>query len=275
MDYYLLLPKQGKTRTRLNEWLEPVEDEIRISMELDSTEMMKRFVMAGLGVSFLAVSNCREEIAAGKLRALPLAPEPMVRRLGLIYRKDKALSKAALGFIQVVHEHLGNEDAPAARAARSAGSGMTACARCGREFQESAPCCPGCGERNPAAAGLFQTSSVLISAGGCDRVYRSIDDVPAVLRNRLLRSTNGRNAGYDPDHRPQRPPHDRQGSEQAPRTQPEAGCPGGRKGIARSAGLADARTPPVDWRHRLPGCPSRGRGRLPDSLEVADRKTLS
>ena len=25
----------------------------------------------------------------------------MVRRLGLIYRKDKALSKAALGFIQV------------------------------------------------------------------------------------------------------------------------------------------------------------------------------
>ncbi len=38
-------------------------------MELDSTEMMKRFVMAGLGVRFLAVSNCREEIAAGKLRA--------------------------------------------------------------------------------------------------------------------------------------------------------------------------------------------------------------
>ena len=92
---FLLLPKQGKTRTRLNEWLEPVEDEIRISMELDSTEMMKRFVMAGLGVSFLAVSNCREEMAAGKLRAIPLAPEPMVRRLGLIYRKDKALSKAA------------------------------------------------------------------------------------------------------------------------------------------------------------------------------------
>jgi DNA-binding transcriptional LysR family regulator len=84
-------------------------------MELDSTEMMKRFVMAGLGVSFLAVTNCREEIAAGKLQALPLAPEPLVRRLGLIYRKDKALSKAALGFIQVVHEHLGNEDALAAK----------------------------------------------------------------------------------------------------------------------------------------------------------------
>ncbi|MGD0869774.1 MAG: LysR family transcriptional regulator [Bryobacteraceae bacterium] len=112
---FLLLSREGKTRARLNQWLEPVEDEIRISMELDSTEMMKRFVMAGLGVSFLAVTNCREEIAAGKLHALPLAPEPLVRRLGLIYRKDKALSKAALGFIQVVHEHLGNEGAPAAK----------------------------------------------------------------------------------------------------------------------------------------------------------------
>ncbi len=67
-DYYLVLPKYGKTRTRLNEWLEVVEEDIKISMELDSTEMMKHFVIAGLGVSFVAASNCRTEIAAGKLR---------------------------------------------------------------------------------------------------------------------------------------------------------------------------------------------------------------
>ena len=106
-EFYLLLPKQGKTRTRLNQWLEPVEDRLRISMELDSTEMMKRFVIAGMGVSFVAASNCREEIAAGKMSAISLAPDPMVRRLGLIYRRDKALSKAALGFIQVVMENVG------------------------------------------------------------------------------------------------------------------------------------------------------------------------
>ena len=107
-DDYLILPQQGKTRTRLNSWLEPVEDEIRISMELDSTETMKRFVMAGMGLTFLAVSNFREEIAAGRLKDVPLLPEPLVRRLGLIYRKDKALSKAALGFIHVVLEQLGD-----------------------------------------------------------------------------------------------------------------------------------------------------------------------
>ena len=110
-DDFLLLPSEGKTRMRLNQWLEPVEGDIRVAMELDSTELMKRFVMAGLGLSFLAVSNCREEIAAGTLAAIPLAPEPMMRRLGLIYRKDKALSKAALGFIQVVLDNVGDETA--------------------------------------------------------------------------------------------------------------------------------------------------------------------
>jgi DNA-binding transcriptional LysR family regulator len=111
VEYQLLLPKSGATRARLNGWFELVEDDLHISMELDSTEMMKRFVMAGLGMSFLAASNCREEVAAGKLRAISLAPEPMIRRLGLIYRKDKALSKAALGFIQVVLDNLGDQQA--------------------------------------------------------------------------------------------------------------------------------------------------------------------
>ena len=103
----LLLPKGGITRTRLNAWLDAVQDELNISMELDSTEMIKRFVIAGLGLSFLAGSNCQEEVGDGRLVCLSLAPEPMVRRLGLIYRKDKALSKAALGFIQVTLANAG------------------------------------------------------------------------------------------------------------------------------------------------------------------------
>jgi DNA-binding transcriptional LysR family regulator len=76
-------------------------------MELDSSETMKRFVMAGLGITFLAASNCQEEVDAGALVTIPLAPEPMTRKLGLIYRKDKALPKAALGFIQVIMGQFG------------------------------------------------------------------------------------------------------------------------------------------------------------------------
>jgi DNA-binding transcriptional LysR family regulator len=101
LGFPLLMPKTGTTRRRLSVWLEAVEDDINISMELDSTEMIKRFVLAGLGVSFLAGTHCRDEVSAGKLAAVSLGPDPMVRQLALIYRKDKALSKAALGFIEV------------------------------------------------------------------------------------------------------------------------------------------------------------------------------
>jgi len=105
----LLLPKAGQTRNRLNAWLEPVEDQVTISMELDSTEMLKRFAMAELGVGFLAGSHCQEEVNSGRLAARPLGPEPMVRQIGLIYRRDKALSKAALGFIEVTMSHAAPE----------------------------------------------------------------------------------------------------------------------------------------------------------------------
>jgi DNA-binding transcriptional LysR family regulator len=105
----LLLPKAGVTRSRLNAWLEPVEDQVTISMELDSTEMIKRFAMAELGVGFVAGSHCREEVNSGRLVAHSLGPEPMVRQIGLIYRKDKALSKAALGFIEVTLSHAVTE----------------------------------------------------------------------------------------------------------------------------------------------------------------------
>ncbi len=105
----ILLPKTGATRARLNTWLESVHDELTVSMELDSTEMIKRFVMANLGISFIAHSHCQEEEAAGKVTCIPLGPESMIRRVGLIYRKDKSLSKAALGFIEVTRDHAGNE----------------------------------------------------------------------------------------------------------------------------------------------------------------------
>lgn len=106
----MLLPKSGTTRARLNQWLEAVEEELQISMELDSSEMLKRFVMAGLGLSFSATTTIEEEVATGRLSTARLGPDAMERRLGLIYRKDKALSKAAMGFIQVILDKAGSRD---------------------------------------------------------------------------------------------------------------------------------------------------------------------
>jgi DNA-binding transcriptional LysR family regulator len=116
----LLLPKTGMTRRRLNTWMAAVEDDLNVSMELDSTEMIKRFVAAGLGVSFLAGTHCRDEVAAGQLVAISLAPDPMVRQLALIYRKDKALSKAALGFIEATMKNAVIDATGAVRSATRA-----------------------------------------------------------------------------------------------------------------------------------------------------------
>lgn len=54
--------------------------------------------------------------------------------------------------------------------------------------------CPHCGEPNPEAWELFQTSTVLIASGRSRTVYRSVEEVPQSLRNRLLKSTNSSNS---------------------------------------------------------------------------------
>jgi len=57
-------------------------------------------------------------VTSGRLAAISLGPDPMVRTVGLIYRRDKALSKAALGFIEVVLENaFGGTRMPARPAA--------------------------------------------------------------------------------------------------------------------------------------------------------------
>ena len=96
--------------TRLNAWMEPVEDDIHTSMELDSTEMIKQFVMAGLGDLFSCRLKLPRRTEFRPVSGVSLAPDPMVRQLGLIYRKDKSLSKTALGFIQVTIDHAGDRD---------------------------------------------------------------------------------------------------------------------------------------------------------------------
>jgi len=66
------------------------------------------------------------------------------------------------------------------------------CPQCGKAFEGRLPKCPHCGAAT--GAGMFQTSTVLISTGDTEGVYRSVDEVPAPLRSRLLKSTAGANS---------------------------------------------------------------------------------
>lgn len=99
--YPLLLPKVGRTRDAIENLFHERKLKPTISMELDSSELMKRFVAAGVGVGFIARSNIEDELRAGTLMYLALADAQIRRDLALVFRKDKALSRAALAFIDI------------------------------------------------------------------------------------------------------------------------------------------------------------------------------
>jgi hypothetical protein len=70
------------------------------------------------------------------------------------------------------------------------------CRRCQRKFDDPGRgVCPFCGEANPpATSGVMKSSTILISDGRTDAVYRSVAEVPHKLRKRLLKYTSGMNS---------------------------------------------------------------------------------
>jgi len=68
------------------------------------------------------------------------------------------------------------------------------CSRCRKNFEADEAKCPHCGKRADAGSGVFQSSTVLISAEGTEMVYRSMDEVPDPLRSKLVKSTNSPNS---------------------------------------------------------------------------------
>src|SRR5262249_45899895 len=62
------------------------------------------------------------------------------------------------------------------------------CPDCNQTFESGT--CPRCARRK----GVVKTSTILIAAGRMRGVYRSVDEVPAPLKEQLLSSTNGLNS---------------------------------------------------------------------------------
>lgn len=99
--YPLVMPKAGRTRDTLEDLFHERRLKPQITMELDSSELLKRFVAADVGVGFISRSHVAEDVRAEALAALPLSDARIFRDLALVFRKDKALSRAALAFIDI------------------------------------------------------------------------------------------------------------------------------------------------------------------------------
>jgi DNA-binding transcriptional LysR family regulator len=110
VKHSFLLPKQGRQRDLLLNIFRMHEIYPKKVMEVESGELMKRFVIAGLGIGFLPTINIEAERAAGQVQVIPLESIKLSRDLGLIFLKDKPLTRAINGFLDIALK------APAAKA---------------------------------------------------------------------------------------------------------------------------------------------------------------
>ena len=104
--YALLLPKQGRRREQLDEQFRVNEMVPRVAMEVESSEMLKRYIGVGLGLGFLPRTNVAEEERAGTLHVLGLDGVRLARDLALVFRKDRQLSRAGQEFLEIATQSL-------------------------------------------------------------------------------------------------------------------------------------------------------------------------
>jgi DNA-binding transcriptional LysR family regulator len=107
VPHAFIFHKAGTTRERLMKHFGPIWEKMNISMELASIETIKKFVSIGMGISIVPKSYVSEEIARGTLRLVRIRNLKMIRKLGLIYRRNRYLSHASRAFLQVVEDALG------------------------------------------------------------------------------------------------------------------------------------------------------------------------
>lgn len=96
-----LLPKQGRQRDMLLNVFRMHDVYPKTVMEVESSELMKRFIRAGLGIGFLPSINIEAERKAGTIEVAKMEELRLSRDLGLIYLKERTLTHAAKAFLQI------------------------------------------------------------------------------------------------------------------------------------------------------------------------------
>jgi DNA-binding transcriptional LysR family regulator len=110
VKYPLLLPAHGRRREQLDELFRVNEILPRVAMEVESSEMLKRYIGVGLGLGFLPRTNVAEEERAGTLHLLALEGVRLARDLALVFRKDRQLSRAAQEFLEIATQTVEKRD---------------------------------------------------------------------------------------------------------------------------------------------------------------------
>jgi DNA-binding transcriptional LysR family regulator len=107
VNYPLLALEPGSTtRHLLEQSFRAADLKPRVSMNLGSIEVIKRFVEIGFGVAIVPKIAIEQEVAAGRLHAMTvrgLKPRP----IGLVEHRGRRRSPAAEAFVQMLTSSLG------------------------------------------------------------------------------------------------------------------------------------------------------------------------
>lgn len=98
----LIFPKTGFMRQLLDKEFRPYRSQLRVTMELPSVSLIKRFVATGFGVSLISSAFARNEVRDGEVKLIPITDLEMWRELGVVYRRDRTLPRSAAAFVQLI-----------------------------------------------------------------------------------------------------------------------------------------------------------------------------
>ncbi len=105
-----------RIREEIDHALAEVGAKVRVALEFDNIETIKRAVEAGDGVALLPEPTVSREVATGELVKAPLSDGSLVRPLGFIHRRDRPLSDTARRLIQLLQSHASDPLAESERA---------------------------------------------------------------------------------------------------------------------------------------------------------------
>jgi DNA-binding transcriptional LysR family regulator len=89
-------------RDEIDRVLEASNVTVKVALEFDNIETIKRAAEIGSGISLLPEPTVEREVSTGTLVKVPLEGVPLVRPLGIIHRRDRELSETARRFVKLL-----------------------------------------------------------------------------------------------------------------------------------------------------------------------------
>ena len=95
-----------RVRKQLDRWLREAGVSPNVIHEFDNVEQIRRAVEDGVRVALLPEATVARSVETGTLVSLKLENVEWFRPLGVIHKRNRRLSNAADGFVELLHEDL-------------------------------------------------------------------------------------------------------------------------------------------------------------------------